>query len=95
MFLAATLGAVAGRGAEGAPDSLRVAAAACLIALLVHVALDWTWEFPAVALIPLILVAGLLAAPVGRPSGPRPGGGDARAPGWAGPKSPTPAGAAG
>ncbi len=72
-FLAAALAAVAGRGPNGAPDPLRVAAAACLIALLVHVALDWTWEFPAVVLVPLILVAAVMAAPRGAPPDGSPG----------------------
>ncbi len=67
-FLITALAAVIGRGA-GAADPLRTAAAACLIAFLVHVALDWTWEFPAVTLIPLLLVAGVLASPAARVAG--------------------------
>jgi len=45
-------------------DGLAPAAAACLAALLVHVGLDWTWEFPSVVLVALILVAA--AATAGR-----------------------------
>ncbi len=67
-FLVTALASVSGRGL-GEADPLRTAAAACLIAFLVHVALDWTWEFPAVTLIPLLLVAGVMASPAGGGTG--------------------------
>ena len=67
-FLVTALAAVGTRRVRGA-DPLRTAAAACLIAFLVHVALDWTWEFPAVTLIPLLLVAGVMASPAGGGTG--------------------------
>ena len=39
------------------PDPVAPAAAACLTAFLVHVGLDWTWEFAAVTLIALLFAA--------------------------------------
>jgi O-antigen ligase len=58
-----TVGAAAVRRSRDPADPLAPAAAGCLVAVLVHVGLDWTWEFPAVILIALILAASVLAAP--------------------------------
>jgi len=46
-------------------DALAPAAAACVTAFLVHVALDWTWELPGVTLIFLVFAAAAVQAPRG------------------------------
>jgi hypothetical protein len=51
-------------------DPVGPAAAAGLAAFLVHVGLDWTWEFPAVTLVPLLLAAAALAPAVLVTGGP-------------------------
>jgi cell division protein FtsW (lipid II flippase) len=64
LLLAALVGTVAAgaaRAARAAPrDGTVLAAAAVLAAFAVHMGLDWDWEMPAVALIPLILAAAAL-----------------------------------
>ena len=60
LLLATFLGAVllgVARSGSDATDPIAPAAAACLAAFLVHVGLDWTWEFPAVTLIALLFAA--------------------------------------
>jgi hypothetical protein len=59
------------RAARAAPrDPTALAAAGVLAAFLVHAALDWDWEMPAVTLIPLILSAAALRTRERRPDGP-------------------------
>jgi O-Antigen ligase len=60
-FLAAAAAGIL-RALRGGDDLVAPAAAACLVALLVHVGLDWTWEFPAVTLVALILAAAAAAS---------------------------------
>jgi hypothetical protein len=64
LLLAALVGTVAtgaARAARAAPrDGTVLAGVAVLTAFAVHMGLDWDWEMPAVALIPLILAAALL-----------------------------------
>ena len=63
LLLAAFLGAIAVgivRALRGGDDLAAPAAAACMTALLVHVGLDWTWEFPAVTLVALITAAAAI-----------------------------------
>jgi hypothetical protein len=69
LLLAAFLGAVllgVARSASDGADPMAPAAAACMAAFLVHVGLDWTWEFPA-----LTLIALLFAAAAVQPARPR------------------------
>jgi O-antigen ligase len=66
-LLAALILGVARRIRDRA-DPVAPVAAACLAAWLVHLGLDWTWEFPAVTLIPLMLAAAALQGPA-RPGG--------------------------
>jgi hypothetical protein len=56
LFVGAVLVGLA-RTVRDGTDPLAPAAAACTAAFLVHVGLDWTWEFPAVTLIALIFAA--------------------------------------
>jgi hypothetical protein len=63
-FLAAViLGLV--RRVRDPGDAVAPAAAACITAFLVQVALDWTWELPAVTLIFLVFAAAAVQAPRG------------------------------
>jgi hypothetical protein len=64
LMLAFLLAAGAGiaRGLRDDGEAVAPAAAACLAAFLVHVGLDWTWEFPAVTLVALVLAAGAPAS---------------------------------
>jgi O-antigen ligase len=63
VLLAAFIAAVAlaaVRRVRDSPDPLVAAAIGVLLAVVVHVGLDWTWEFPAVILVALILAAAVL-----------------------------------
>jgi hypothetical protein len=62
-ILAALLGAVglAARRAHGADRALAAGPVAALVTWLLHAALDWDWEMPAVTLVAVVL-AGMLVA---------------------------------
>jgi hypothetical protein len=69
LLLAAFLAAVAigvRRSAADPEDPTAPVAAACIAAFIVHVGLDWTWEFPAVTLIALLLSAAAVQPSMAR-----------------------------
>jgi hypothetical protein len=61
LAFAAAVAVALVRGVRAAPRNPTVTAAAAVLgAFAVHLALDWDWEMPAVALVPLILAAAVL-----------------------------------
>ena len=70
LLLAAFIGGVAG-AARAAVRVYPVRApgmVAAVVAFAIHAGLDWDWEFPALSLIPIILIGALIAAGDGRPA---------------------------
>jgi hypothetical protein len=61
-FLAAVVLALL-RAVRDEADPLAAVAAAVVTAFVIHVGIDWTWEFPAVTLVALLLAAAALAVP--------------------------------
>ena len=65
------MGGGGGGGGVWGPDGEGAVGAVVVVsAIALHAALDWDWEMPAVALIALLLAAGLMAAADEAPPAP-------------------------